>query len=78
MIGKLHLNEIGRWEILDLEYKRYELTSGDLVEVAVGSHWIRTRIESRSAPNPPFTSEYYATVPGIRLYEGMPARTPQD
>lgn len=73
MEGKLHKNEIGRWEIVT-EDGRVELSSGSVCEVKIGEVWHRTRIESRSTPHAPFTAEYYAVLPGIRLYEGMPAR----
>lgn len=71
MQGKLIKNDIDRWEINDGE-NRYELSSGDLCEVLVGEFktgvWFRTRIEHNG-------DDYYATVPGIKLYKGMPART---
>lgn len=74
MEGKLRKNEIGRWEVVDESGNRLELTSGDVVEVKVADHWIRTRIESMSSDKPPFTAEYYAVVPGVKLYSGQPAR----
>lgn len=73
MVGELHKNDIGRWEIV-CEDGRVELSSGNVCEVKIGETWHRTRIESRSSPYPPFTAEYYAVLPGVRLYEGMPAR----
>lgn len=74
MIGKLRKNDIGRWEIVNESGQRIELTSGDVCEVQIGEVWHRTRIESQATNTPPFTAQYYAVLPGIRLYEGMPAR----
>lgn len=76
MEGRLRLNSTGRWEIVDDEGKRLEITSGDVITVWVDGviGWARTRIESRSKSEPPFEAEYYA-VAGYRLYRGQPART---
>lgn len=70
MEGKLKKNECGRWVIFcELGVEAYEssLTSGSVCEINVAGHWIRTRIEHNG-------KEYYATVPGVKLYTGMPAR----
>lgn len=67
--GSLRKNEGERWEIIRIEESRYELTSGDVVEVKIGDHWFRTRVEHNG-------TEYYSTVPGIRFFNGMPARVP--
>jgi len=61
--GKLQKNEIGRWSIDD----EWEITSGDVIEIKVGDHWIETRIESN-------TDGYYAVIPGIQLYQEQPAK----
>ena len=53
----------GRWAIDG----RLEITSGEVIEVKVVDNWTTTRIEHNGV-------EYYAVVPGIKLYEGMPAR----
>jgi len=76
--GKLYKNDIGRWEIVDEGAHREgvlrcQLTSGDVCEVLVGGNWIRTRIEC-GWDDTKKLSQYYATVPGIKLYEGQPAR----
>lgn len=74
VVGKLRKNSIGRWEIVDSDDRRVEITSGDVIEVLIGATWFTTRVESRSAPVAPFEAQYYAVYPGIQLYAGMPAR----
>lgn len=66
MNGKLFKNQNDRWEIKNDE-TRYELTSGDVCEIKVGDHWIKTRIEHNG-------KYYYSTVPGTKLYSGQEAR----
>lgn len=66
MTGKLYKNANDRWEIRNDE-SRYELTSGDICEVKIADHWIKTRIEHNG-------KYYYAVVQGIRLYAGQDAR----
>lgn len=67
MQGTLRKNATGRWEIVDDEGKRVELTSGDVCEVKVGENWIQTRIESSS-------DGYYAIVAGLQLFAGQAAK----
>lgn len=67
--GKLFKNEDHRW-VIKFDYN-YVLTSGDICEVQVAGHWIKTRIEHNG-------TEYYATVPGVKLYAGMLARISND
>lgn len=71
MEGKLRKNDNKRFEIrCDQDGRRYELTSGDLVEIKVAGHWIRTRVEHNG-------KDYYATVAGAQLQEGLDARVPE-
>lgn len=70
-VGRLEMQVTGRWGII------YEdrlwgdvLTSGSVCEVRVAEHWIQTRIECSMEDG------YYAVVPGIKLYPGMPVRLP--
>lgn len=69
MQGTLKRNEIGRWEIVDSEGKRIELSSGSVVDVKIDDHWVQTRIEHNG-------KDYYPMVMGVSLYSGMPAREP--
>lgn len=75
MQGKLKKNDIGRWEIVNELGDREELASGEVCELEIAGHWIKTRIESRSSSHAPYEAEYYACVPGVNLYQGMLART---
>ena len=61
--GLLKRADTGRWAIDG----QFEITSGDVIEVKIVDTWITTRIEHCG-------SDYYAVVPGIKLYGGMPAR----
>ena len=71
--GTLAKNDCGRWE-----FDGYELTSGDRVEVLVGSTWVLGRIEylhgshgyALLLPSGPQTE----TI--LQLHRGMQARTP--
>lgn len=69
MLGILRKNDIDRWEIFDGEGRRWEITSGDVIEVRIGDDtWVTTRVEHNG-------KDYYAIEAGITLYNGMPART---
>lgn len=73
MIGKLHKNPAGRWEIREGE-ESTELSCGIVIELAIAGTWIRTcieygRIYRDSQPN------YYSTTKGTELVEGLKART---
>lgn len=70
MRGTLTKNDTGRWEIVSFHpfektRETHELNAGDICEVQVDKYWIRTRIEHDGV-------DYYPTVAGIKLYEGMP------
>lgn len=67
--GILKKNVWRRWEILDHDGNKDELSSGSKIEVKIGDIWIMTRLESAGG-------DYYSVVRGILLYEGMPARIP--
>lgn len=43
--GKIRKNEIRRYEIVEADGFRYELRSGDGVEIKIGNEWIKTSIE---------------------------------
>lgn len=75
MEGKLRKNGNDRWEIVveGGDCSRIELTSGDVVEIKVCDHWIRTSIESQWVESAK-RSEYYSTAPGTKLYQGQSAR----
>jgi hypothetical protein len=76
------INQVSHTMALDLEKevreldrddtRGLELTSGDVCDVQVGGHWIRTRIEFLHAPG---GGDYYAVERGVRLCRGLPART---
>lgn len=61
--GTLRKNPSGRW-VID---SHWEITSGDVIEVKIGEHWIETRVEHDGF-------DYYPVVLGVELYDGMPAR----
>lgn len=65
--GILRRHNTERWEIVFHEEDTYLITSGDVILVKIGDHWITTRIES-------FKGGYYPMVKGIWLYEGMTVR----
>jgi hypothetical protein len=46
------------------------LTSGSIVEVNIGGHWIRTRVEHNG-------KDYYAVTQGVKLQTNLKARTPR-
>lgn len=64
--GTLRKNDINRGEVV-IDNSRWELTSGNSVEVQVGDKWVQTRVESANG-------EYYSIVPGIIFHPGMRAR----
>ena len=43
--GKIRKNEIRQYEIVEADGFRYELLSGDEVEIRIGNKWIKTSIE---------------------------------
>lgn len=65
--GILRKNDCKRWEIQQVDGPRCEVTSGDVIEVIVAGAWVRTRVEHNGV-------DYYACVPGVKLYDGMLAR----
>jgi hypothetical protein len=76
--GKLRRNERGRWEIVDDDERTLELTTGNIIEVQVGEHWVRTRIEFDDTPWPGRpTGDYYAITPGVLLCVGLSVRAVQ-
>lgn len=52
----------GRWTL-----KGIDLTSGDFLEVHIGGHWIRIRIECDQ-------QSYYTIPAAVRLHRGLRAR----
>lgn len=71
MTGKLlKNNNTERWHIIIDENQpdHIELTSGSVIEVKIGKHWVATRIEFGS-------KNYYATTQGVLLCNNLPART---
>jgi hypothetical protein len=76
--GKLRRNERGRWEIVDDDERTLELTTGNIIEVQVGEHWVRTRIEFDDTPWPGRPNgDYYAITPGVLLCVGLSVRAVQ-
>jgi hypothetical protein len=67
--GVLRKNENDRWEFAD-----YELTSGDVVEILIGPHWIKGRMEHSGREYVFLVAEDAAT---LRLSVGMKARLPE-
>lgn len=69
MEGKLEFNQADkRWEIISPDGQRItQLSSGSVCEIKVADHWIRIRIEHGP-------KGYYATVAGVELFAGQPAR----
>ncbi len=65
--GTLVRSAIGRWAIKTNDGQIYEITSGEVIEVNVAGHWIRTRIEHNG-------KDYVAMVDGVKLYQGMGTR----
>ncbi|MEK6704612.1 MAG: DUF5348 domain-containing protein [Bdellovibrionota bacterium] len=61
--GQLNRTASGRWSIGD----RFEITSGEVLEVRIGHYWIPTRIEHDG-------EDYFTVVSGIKLYGGMEVR----
>lgn len=69
--GRLRLNNVGRWEIVDSWNRPLaELTSGDVVFVWVGDRWRLTRIEFAH------DERRYVSVDGYRLADGVLAALP--
>lgn len=67
VIGTLIRSVTRRWAIKTSDGRIYEVTSGEVIEVNVAEHWIRTRIEHNG-------KDYIAMVDGVKLYQGMDAR----
>lgn len=65
--GKLIRASTKRWAIQDAEDQRWEVCSGDVIELLIGNTWVRTRIEFG-------IGDYYAVVPGVKLQSGLEAR----
>ena len=66
VLGDLSQNDIGRWECQDLE-----LTSGAILEIAIGMSWIKGRIEHDGRQYVFFDPAAGAAMP---LEEGIRAR----
>lgn len=67
VVGSLIRSKTHRWAIKTDDGLIYEITSGDIIEVNVGGHWIRTRIEHNG-------KDYIAMVSGVKLYQGVEVR----
>lgn len=65
--GNLVRSAKGRWAIKTNDGRIYEITSGEVIEVKIAGHWIRTRIEHNG-------KDYVAMIDGVKLYQGMSAR----
>jgi hypothetical protein len=79
LTGHLRKNDLDRWEIVAKDGSVVGLSSGSVVEVHIGGHWIETSIEfchDWSEPEDATGSRghYYATERGILLCDGLPAR----
>jgi uncharacterized protein DUF5348 len=68
--GVLQWNvETRRWEIVNGDWE-FELHCGTVIELLIGAHWIKTRIEHSGG-------NYYSTEPGTQLQRGLEARVPE-
>ncbi len=73
--GELKKNDCDRYEFRDIV-----LTSGSVVEIRVGGHWILGRVECVHQSEPPFFGTYFwfsskDKVP-VQLRVGLKARLP--
>ena len=73
--GELKKNDCDRYEFRDIV-----LTSGSVVELRIGGHWIIGRVECLHQAEPPFFGTYYwfsskDKVP-VKLCAGLKARLP--
>lgn len=67
--GTLKKKDNGRWSIFHADgTELFEASCGSVMEVLVGGHWIKTSIEHSG-------KDYYATAQGVKLCEGLPARS---
>ncbi len=77
ILGELRKNDCDRFEFCDVV-----LTSGSVVELRIGGHWILGSVECVHQSEPPFLGVYYwfsskDKVP-VQLRAGLMARVPND
>jgi hypothetical protein len=70
--GSLVLNRNGRWEVDGDEF-----TSGERIEVRLGSHWILGRIVCIGFPDSKYVLVASPQGTVIHLYAGLEARRPE-
>ena len=66
-VGILEKAESGRWAIKLADGRQIEVTSGEIIEIYIEPHWIKTSIEYGP-------EGYYPVVRGLKLCKGLKVR----
>ncbi len=69
IVGKLKKNSIDRFELVD-----HEFTSGDVMELLIGGHWIKGHVEYWNA-----SYHWFSRAEGVPVFlrNGLTVRIPE-